>query len=51
MTELRDNIDFMTQPHDYPQFLSKMVPVLLKLLEGAPVFISTSLEQVCLKIS
>jgi hypothetical protein len=30
----------------YAPFLQKFVPVLLKLLDGPPVFISTSLEQV-----
>lgn len=45
-TELRDQVDFYCQGQSYPHFLSKTVPVLLKLLDGQPVFISTSPEQV-----
>ncbi|TID23090.1 hypothetical protein E2P81_ATG02207 [Venturia nashicola] len=44
-TELRDQVDFYCQGQSYPHFLSKTVPVLLKLLDGQPVFISTSPEQ------
>lgn len=46
-TELRDQVDFYCQGQSYPHFLSKTVPVLLKLLDGQPVFISTSPDQVC----
>jgi transformation/transcription domain-associated protein len=46
-TELRDQVDLWCQSQNYTYFLSKFVPVLLKLLDGQPVFISTSSEQVC----
>lgn len=46
-TELRDSIDFLTQPQLYAYFLERLVYVLLKLLDGPPVFVSTSLDQVC----
>ncbi|GAB7342824.1 hypothetical protein MBLNU457_g0953t2 [Dothideomycetes sp. NU457] len=45
LTELRDGIDSHCQGAGYPTFLQKMVPVLLGLLDGNPVFISTSPEQ------
>ena len=45
-TELRDQVDLWCQGQTYTYFLSKFVPVLLKLLDGQPVFISTSPEQV-----
>ncbi|KAI9779803.1 MAG: hypothetical protein M1835_004619 [Candelina submexicana] len=41
-TELRDGIEHMCQGSLYPIFLQRLVPVFLKLLEGEPVFISTS---------
>jgi transformation/transcription domain-associated protein len=44
--ELRDGIDYFTQGAQYPTFLKRLVPIFLKLLEGPPVFISTSAEQV-----
>ncbi|KAI9818249.1 MAG: hypothetical protein M1832_004465 [Thelocarpon impressellum] len=44
-SELRDSIEYLTQGVAYASFLKKMVPVFLKLLEGAPVSISTSGEQ------
>ena len=45
-TELRDNTDqFCTGPL-YPIFLKKLIPVFKKLLEGPPVFMSTSWEHV-----
>jgi hypothetical protein len=45
-TELRDQVDMWCSGQSYVPFLQKFVPVLLKLLDGPPVFISTSLEQV-----
>ncbi|KAI4146146.1 MAG: hypothetical protein L6R39_003563 [Caloplaca ligustica] len=44
-TELRDNIDLLCSGSSYATFLKKLFPVLSKLLEGPPVFISTSWEQ------
>ncbi|KIW01560.1 uncharacterized protein PV09_07036 [Verruconis gallopava] len=44
-TELRDQIDVWCSGNTYSYFLQKFVPVLLKLLDGPPVFISTSPEQ------
>ncbi|MCJ1304891.1 hypothetical protein MMC08_007704, partial [Hypocenomyce scalaris] len=44
-TELRDNIDILCQGPAYAIFLKKLVPVFMKLLEGPPVFTSTSWEQ------
>jgi transformation/transcription domain-associated protein len=46
-TELRDQIDMWCSGSAYGKFLQKFVPVFLKLLDGPPVFISTSPEQVC----
>lgn len=45
-TELRDNIDQLCSGPTYPLFLKKLVPIFAKLLEGPPVFTSTSWEQV-----
>ena len=45
-TELRDNIDGFCVGASYAIFLKKLVPVFMKLLEGPPVFTSTSWEQV-----
>jgi transformation/transcription domain-associated protein len=45
-TELRDQIDLWCSGSTYSYFLQKFVPVLLKLLDGPPVFISTSPEHV-----
>lgn len=45
-TELRDNIDSFCVGASYAIFLKKLVPVFMKLLEGPPVFTSTSWEQV-----
>jgi transformation/transcription domain-associated protein len=50
-TELRDQVDIWCSGAHYPVFLQKFVPVLLKLLDGPPVFISTSPEQVVLSLS
>lgn len=45
--EIRDNIESYCQgQQQYSAFLNHMVPVFLKILDGAPVFISTSPEQV-----
>ncbi|KAL9594972.1 MAG: hypothetical protein Q9219_006728 [cf. Caloplaca sp. 3 TL-2023] len=44
-TEVRDLIDLLCNGPSYAAFLKKLVPVLTKLLEGPPVFISTSWEQ------
>ncbi|KAL8725777.1 MAG: hypothetical protein Q9166_007142 [cf. Caloplaca sp. 2 TL-2023] len=44
-TDLRDNIDLLCNGPSYAAFLKKLVPVFTKLLEGPPVFISTSWEQ------
>ncbi|EON62943.1 hypothetical protein W97_02169 [Coniosporium apollinis CBS 100218] len=43
--ELRDNIELWCQPATYGVFLEKFVPIFLKLLDGPPVFLSTSPEQ------
>ncbi|KAF2403064.1 hypothetical protein EJ06DRAFT_580246 [Trichodelitschia bisporula] len=43
--ELRDTVDSWCQGNYYPIFLQKFIPVLMKLLDGQPVFISTSPEQ------
>ena len=47
-SELRDSIEVF-QATDYQRFLSKLVPVFLKILgDGQPIFVSTIPEQVCL---
>ena len=46
-TELRDNTDQFCAGPLYAVFLKKLVPVFKKLLEGPPVFMSTSWEHVC----
>ncbi|KAH0562572.1 hypothetical protein GP486_002747 [Trichoglossum hirsutum] len=43
-SELRDSIDLFQGPA-YPKFLAKLMPVFMQLLQGKPVFISTSAEQ------
>lgn len=46
--ELRDSIDMFTHtPAEYTRFLAKLMPVFTTILNGQPVFISTSSEQVC----
>lgn len=45
--ELRDNVEFLCSGPTYPIFLKKLLPILIKVLEGPPVFISTSMIQVC----
>ncbi|KAK8187026.1 hypothetical protein IWZ00DRAFT_456806 [Phyllosticta capitalensis] len=44
-TEIRDNIEQCCSGSSYNVFLEKFIPIFLKLLEGQPVFISTSQEQ------
>jgi hypothetical protein len=44
--EIRDNIESYCQGQQYATFLNHLVPVFLKILDGNPVFISTSPEQV-----
>jgi transformation/transcription domain-associated protein len=44
--EIRDNIESYCQGQQYGAFLNHLVPVFLKILDGNPVFISTSPEQV-----
>ncbi|KAL5115621.1 transcription-associated protein 1 [Pleosporales sp. CAS-2024a] len=43
--DIRDNIESYCQGQQYGAFLIHLVPVFLKILDGAPVFISTSPEQ------
>lgn len=45
--ELRDSIDVFTHvPTEYTKFLQKLMPVFFTILNGQPVFISTSPDQV-----
>ncbi|SZE99920.1 unnamed protein product [Blumeria hordei] len=44
-SQLRDNLEHYITGQIYPTFLKKLVPVFIKCLSGAPVFISTSSEQ------
>lgn len=44
--ELRDSVDLLCTGATYAIFLKKLVPVFTKLLEGPPVFMSTSWEHV-----
>ncbi|KAK7720750.1 transcription-associated protein 1 [Botryosphaeria dothidea] len=44
-TEIRDSIELYCSGSTYGVFLEKFIPVFIKLLEGAPVFVSTSPEQ------
>ncbi|KAF2703422.1 hypothetical protein K504DRAFT_451614 [Pleomassaria siparia CBS 279.74] len=43
--DIRDSIESYCQGPHYSAFLSHLVPVFLKILDGPPVFISTSPEQ------
>ncbi|GAM83910.1 hypothetical protein ANO11243_019000 [Dothideomycetidae sp. 11243] len=43
--EIRDGIDHYCQGATYPTFLKKLVPAFMGILDGPPVFISTSPEQ------
>lgn len=45
ITGLRDGIESLCSGASYPLFLQKLLDVLLHLLDGTPVFISTSPEQ------
>ena len=44
--EIRDNIESHCQGAQYSVFLNNLIPVFLRILDGNPVFISTSPEQV-----
>lgn len=44
-TELRDNVELLCQGPGYASFLHKSIPVFLRILDGPPSFVSTSLEQ------
>jgi transformation/transcription domain-associated protein len=46
LIDLRDNIETFCQGPQYANFLNNCVPVFLKILDGNPVFISNSPEQV-----
>lgn len=46
MVEIRDSIESYCQGAQYAQFMNALVPAFLKILDGNPVFISTSPEQV-----
>ncbi|KAF1996459.1 hypothetical protein P154DRAFT_623225 [Amniculicola lignicola CBS 123094] len=43
--DIRDNIESYCQGPQYALFLKNLIPVFLKILDGNPVFISTSPEQ------
>ena len=43
---LRDHLDHYTTGPVYPQFLKKVMPVIIGILNGPPSFQSASLEQV-----
>ncbi|CAI6307238.1 unnamed protein product [Periconia digitata] len=45
LTEIRDNIESFCQGPQYGVFLNHLIPIFLKILDGPPVFISTSPEQ------
>ena len=45
-TELRDNIELYCHGEAYNETLKKLVPLLLKLLDGPPVFVNNVPEQV-----
>ncbi|KAG8628559.1 hypothetical protein KVT40_004432 [Elsinoe batatas] len=45
LADIRDGIDHYCQGSSYPTFLKKFIPIFLNILDGAPVFISTSPEQ------
>jgi transformation/transcription domain-associated protein len=46
VVEIRDSIESYCQGVQYAQFMNALVPAFLKILDGNPVFISTSPEQV-----
>ncbi|KAF2111319.1 hypothetical protein BDV96DRAFT_190671 [Lophiotrema nucula] len=43
--DIRDNIESYCQGAQYVKFMENLVPVFLRILDGSPVFISTSPEQ------
>ncbi|KAK4622341.1 Transcription-associated protein 1 [Fulvia fulva] len=45
LTELRDQLEVLCQPPTYSTFLAKFIPIFLNILNGPPVFTSTSPEQ------
>jgi transformation/transcription domain-associated protein len=45
-TQLRDNLEHYITGAIYPAFLKKLVPIFINCLNGPPVFVSTSAEQV-----
>lgn len=45
-TQLRDNLEHYISGNIYPGFLKKLMPIFITCLQGPPVFISTSAEQV-----
>lgn len=49
MVEIRDSIESHCQGAQYAQFMNALVPAFLKILDGNPVFISTSPEQVSVR--
>lgn len=44
--DIRDNIETYCQGQQYSAFLNHLISPFLKILDGAPVFISTSPDQV-----
>lgn len=46
--EVKDTVEQWAQSSQFPALLARLIPACLKLLDGAPSFISTSPEQVCL---
>lgn len=44
--DVRDNIESYCQAPQYAAFLNHLVPLFLKILDGVPVFVSTSPDQV-----
>lgn len=51
MVDIRDNIEQYCQGAQYAQFMNALVPAFLKILDGSPVFISTSPEQVSARLA
>jgi transformation/transcription domain-associated protein len=49
VVEIRDSIESYCQGVQYAQFMNALVPAFLKILDGNPVFISTSPEQVSVR--
>jgi transformation/transcription domain-associated protein len=45
-TQLRDNLEHYISGNIYIGFLKKLMPIFITCLNGPPVFISTSAEQV-----